>query len=184
MCWLKNYCMQVFLKLSWASEALTRLVKTQIAVPHPGVPGLVGLQCRLRSCISNPLPGGAEATSVITDVGLISLLCSLGLRLSASLFCPTSIFQLIYRLVLPTRAKTSASVPGLKFIYNVIQSRRNAICPSIPGTSLIGSLQIWCLHKELPCSGYRIMGWLLLDAGLSGSMKRGIDDGEVVNIHP
>lgn len=75
---LSNHCMQVFLKLSWASEALTGLVITQIAVPHPGVPGSVGLQCRLRSCISNPLPGGAETTSVITDVGLMYHLCHWG----------------------------------------------------------------------------------------------------------
>ena len=103
---------------------------------------MVGLQCRLRSCISNPLPGGAEATSVITDVGLISLLCSLGLRLSASLFCPTSIFQLIDGIpvelfqvlkdaVKPANLENSAVATGLERVSfhsspNETQCQKNA----------------------------------------------------------
>lgn len=30
-----------------------------------------------------------------------------------------------------------------------------------------------------PAQGIELLGWLLLDAGLSRNMKRGIDDGEV-----
>lgn len=55
--------MTVF-KLDSLSESLRRLVKTQIAGPQPRVSDSTGLGCALPICISNKLPGEADAAGL------------------------------------------------------------------------------------------------------------------------